>query len=80
MPRFFRKEVHHDQDTSAFICVLLLTNYSSRDLDVGKIAAANGFADLPHIPPEQDRITKQLPELHFYQLAIPAPAPEPGVD
>jgi hypothetical protein len=21
-----------------------------------------------------------LPELHFYQLAIPAPAPEPGVD
>lgn len=44
------------------------------------IAAANGFADLPHIPPEQDRITKKLPELHFYQLAIPAPAPEPGVD
>ena len=44
------------------------------------IAAANGFGDLPHIPPEQDRITKQLPSLHFYQLAIPAPAPEPGVD
>jgi hypothetical protein len=44
------------------------------------IAAANGFADLPHIPPEQDRITGKLPELHFYQLAIPAPAPEPGVD
>ncbi len=44
------------------------------------IAAANGFADLPHIPPEQDRITKKLPSLHFYQLAIPAPAPEPGVD
>jgi hypothetical protein len=44
------------------------------------IAAANGFADLPHIPPEQDRITKKLPPLHFYQLAIPAPAPEPGVD
>ena len=44
------------------------------------IAAANGFADLPHIPPEQDRITKKLPELHFYQLAIPAPAPEPGAD
>src|SRR5215212_1725160 len=44
------------------------------------IAAANGFADLPHIPPEQDRITKKLPELHFYQLAIPAPAPQPGVD
>jgi hypothetical protein len=44
------------------------------------IAAANGFADLPHISPDQDRITKKLPELHFYQLAIPAPAPEPGVD
>ena len=44
------------------------------------IAAANGFGDLPHIPPEQDRITKKLPSLHFYQLAIPAPEPEPGVD
>ena len=44
------------------------------------IAAANGFADLPHIDPEQDRITKTLPSLHFYQLAIPAPAPQPGVD
>ena len=44
------------------------------------IAAANGFGDLPHIPPEQDRITRKLPELHFYQLAIPAPAPQPGVD
>ena len=44
------------------------------------IAAANGFADLPHIDPELDRITKKLPELHFYQLAIPAPEPEPGVD
>lgn len=44
------------------------------------IAAANGFGDLPHIPPSQDRITKKLPALHFYQLAIPAPAPEPGVD
>src|SRR5919205_41210 len=44
------------------------------------IAAANGFADLPHIDPDQDRITKKLPELHFYQIAIPAPAPEPAVD
>jgi hypothetical protein len=44
------------------------------------IAAANGFADLPHIPPDQDRITKKLPSLHFYQLAIPAPAPQAGVD
>ncbi|HKU72861.1 MAG TPA: hypothetical protein VJR02_02985 [Pyrinomonadaceae bacterium] len=44
------------------------------------IAAANSFGDLPHIPPEQDRITKKLPSLHFYQLAIPAPEPEAGVD
>ena len=44
------------------------------------IAAANGFGDLPHIGPDQDRITKKLPSLHFYQLAIPAPAPEAGVD
>ena len=44
------------------------------------IAAANGFADLPHISPDDDRITKKLPPLQFYQLAIPAPSPEPGVD
>jgi hypothetical protein len=44
------------------------------------IAAANGFGDLPHISPDEDRITKKLPALHFYQLAIPAPEPQPGVD
>lgn len=44
------------------------------------IAAANGFGDLPHIPPAEDRITKKLPSLHFYQMAIPAPAPTAGVD
>jgi hypothetical protein len=44
------------------------------------IAAANGFGDLPHIPPEQDQITSKLPALHFYQLAIPAPRPVAGVD
>ena len=44
------------------------------------IAAANGFGDLPHIPPDQDRITKKLAPLHFYQLAIPAPEPQAGVD
>jgi hypothetical protein len=44
------------------------------------IAAANGFGDLPHISPDQDRITKKLPALNFYQLAIPAPAPEADVD
>jgi hypothetical protein len=44
------------------------------------IAAAHGFGDLPHIDPAEDRITKKLPALHFYQLAIPAPRPEPGRD
>ena len=44
------------------------------------IAAANGFADLPHIAPDDDRVTAKLPALHFYQLAIPAPTPRPGVD
>jgi hypothetical protein len=44
------------------------------------IAAANGFGDLPHIDPAEDLITSKLPALQFYQLAIPAPRPEPGVD
>lgn len=44
------------------------------------IAAANGFGDLPHINPDDDRITSKLPALHFYQLALPAPTPRPGVD
>jgi CxxC motif-containing protein (DUF1111 family) len=42
------------------------------------IAAANGFADLPHIKPDEDLITGKLPALHFYQLAIPAPTPPEG--
>src|SRR5581483_9579546 len=44
------------------------------------IAAANGFGDLPHIDPDDDLITKKLPALHFYQLAIPAPKPQAGKD
>jgi hypothetical protein len=44
------------------------------------IAAANGFGDLPHISPDDDRVTAKLPALHFYQLALPAPTPRPGVD
>jgi hypothetical protein len=44
------------------------------------IAAKNGFADLPHIDPDDDQITKKLPALHFYQLALRAPAPQPGRD
>jgi len=39
------------------------------------IAAANGFGDLPHISPDDDRITPKLAALQAYQLSIPAPAP-----
>ena len=42
------------------------------------IAASHGFADLPHIDPDEDLITSKLPALHFYQLAIPAPKPPEG--
>jgi hypothetical protein len=43
------------------------------------IAARNRFGHI-RTPPEEDRITSKLPELHFYQLAIPAPKPKPGAD
>jgi len=39
------------------------------------IAATHGFG---HVRSEPDRITAKLPALHFYQLAIPAPAPPRG--
>jgi hypothetical protein len=40
------------------------------------VAAANGFGNLnPNLSPDEDRITKKLPALQFYQLAIAAPAP-----
>jgi hypothetical protein len=44
------------------------------------IAAANGFADLPHINPDDDLITKKLAALQFYQLSIGAPPPRAGRD
>src|SRR5437773_54154 len=44
------------------------------------VAASHGFADLPHIDPDSDLITKKLPALQFYQLAIPAPSPKAKVD
>jgi len=43
------------------------------------VAARNGFGNL-RTPPDDDRITSKLPALHFFQLAIPAPKPTPGVD
>jgi hypothetical protein len=39
------------------------------------IAAANGFGNVRTIP---DLITRKLADLHFYQLAIPAPVPSNG--
>ena len=42
------------------------------------IAAANGFADLPHISPDDDLITSKLSDLQFYQLAIASQQPPPG--
>lgn len=42
------------------------------------IAAAHGFADLPHISPDDDQITSKLQALQFYQLAIPSPQPPAG--
>ena len=44
------------------------------------IAAAHGFADLPHINPDDDLITSKLAALQLYQLAIPSPNPTVPVD
>ena len=42
------------------------------------IAAAHGLGDLPHISPDDDRVTKTLGPLHIFQLAIPSPQPPAG--
>jgi hypothetical protein len=44
------------------------------------IAAAHNLGNPPKISPDDDLITKKLPALHFYQLSLPAPSPEPGRD
>lgn len=45
------------------------------------IAAANGFANFnKDLSPDDDQVASKLPALHFYQLALPAPKPEPGRD
>src|SRR5262249_39735949 len=43
------------------------------------IAAKASFSNI-HTDPDEDRITKKLAALQFFQLAIPAPVPKPGVD
>jgi hypothetical protein len=45
------------------------------------IAAANGFADFnKDLSPDDDQVSSKLPALHFYELALPAPKPQPGRD
>ena len=45
------------------------------------IAEAFGFGNLnATLHPDDDRITRKLPALHFYQLGIPAPTPQAGRD
>jgi hypothetical protein len=41
------------------------------------IAIRNGFADI-RIDPDEDQVTKKLPALHFYQMALRAPKPPDG--
>lgn len=51
--------------------------------DASKFPIAAAFPQLfGHIQtdPDSDLITAKLPALHFYQLAIPAPKPRPGID
>ena len=50
--------------------------------DVAKfpIAAANRFGHSTVSNPDDDQVTSKLAPLHFYQLALPAPKPTPGVD
>jgi hypothetical protein len=43
------------------------------------IAAANKFGHV-RTNPDEDLITSKLPALQFYQLALPSPKPQPGVD
>jgi len=43
------------------------------------IAAAAGFGHI-QTDPDSDRITPKLGGLQFYQLGLPAPKPQPGVD
>lgn len=43
------------------------------------IAAKNGFGHI-RTDPDSDMTTSKLAPLQFYQLAIPSPVPQPGVD
>jgi hypothetical protein len=43
------------------------------------IAARTGLGHVS-TDPDQDQVTSKLPALHFYQLALPAVRPRPGID
>jgi len=43
------------------------------------VAAAAGLGHVS-VGPDDDRVTSKLPALHFYQLALPAAKPRPGID
>ena len=66
---------------NAFVAVLEMhgkgTFFDPRLNDAAQfpISAANGFSDVRSTP---DLVTPKLAALHFYQLAIPAPAPPAG--
>jgi cytochrome c5 len=66
---------------NAFVAVLEMhgkgTFFDPRLDDAGRfpVAARNGFG---HVRNEPDLVTSKLAALHFYQLAIPAPAPPAG--
>ena len=66
---------------NAFVAVLAMqgkgTLFDPRLNDAARfpIAAANGFADVRRTP---DEVTPKLAALHFYQLALAAPAPPKG--
>ncbi|MGE5222992.1 MAG: hypothetical protein ACM3PY_11165, partial [Omnitrophica WOR_2 bacterium] len=70
---------------NAFVAVLEMHGkgnfFDPRLDDAAKfpIAAKNGFGHIS-IDPDSDRVTKKLPALQFYQIALPAPTPKAGVD
>jgi hypothetical protein len=49
------------------------------DAEKYPIAARNRSGHI-QVDPDEDQITAKLPALQFYQLALPAPTPEPGED
>ena len=66
---------------NAFVAVLEMGGQGTfidarlNDAEKFPIAAANGFGS---IRPDVDLVTKKLPDLHLYQLALKAPTPPKG--